>query len=822
MTITPKMNIKAQKNKTFDWGEEQENAFQTLKDKLCNAPVQTLPDRPEDFMVYCDASGLGLGYVLMQRVKPKRVRAMNMTFQSIIKDRILAAQKEASDESAGLQRGDVRTMIMDEAHKSKYSVYPGADNMYYDIRDRYWWSGLKKDIAVGSQDVHLLLVEFSYNNSYHSSVRCVLFEAFYGRKCRSSIMWVEIREGQLIGPELVQEIIEKISYIKDRLKVARDRKVMLIRGIVFGMARVVVFLACTVFGMAKVVVLLECTVFGMQGLWSCPSIVLQLVGPALDTLTKRPKEILATELQLQLPPCPPMIGKQKKENLDSQGSVDPNPDKASGLLQRIIDPYREGGVGSNIRNGIEKKSFGHREEPSGTDREEGKFLGYMVTSEGIRENPKKKKAVSDMQSPKTLKDVKKFKGKAGGTESTSPILKETLYVYLAASRDAISSVLLAEQKGKHAPICRGGAYNITYVPHNAIKGKVLADFLNETPVGTKHMEKCTLTDEEASMEEWILYTDGESSLKAVGAGLMLIDPSRVEYTYAIRLNFPSTNNEAKYEALLTALRIAQNMKVQALKVKVDSKLVACQLNVEFVASSEGMTKYLSKAKEHMTLFKKFSIQNIPRNQNQKADVLIKLDLVAFNHLKKEMEAKPLAKTTGKQVKNFVWENIICRFGLPRVTVTNNETQLVNDPFKSWCERFKIKQMNTAVAHPQTNGLVERVNKSLMHGIKARLGRERRGWVDELPNILWAHQTMLKMSNGEPPFSLTHGSEAVIPTEIGMPTYRTLLFNEAQNEEEMRLNLDHTRKERDNGNQGGKKKKRVEQYYNKRVSMCPSA
>ncbi|GJT73688.1 putative reverse transcriptase domain-containing protein [Tanacetum coccineum] len=98
---------------------------------------------------------------------------MNMTLQSSIKGKILAAQKEASDESAGLQRGldemierrsdgalyyldriwvplkgDVRTLIMDEAHKSKYSVHTGADKMYYDLRDGYWWSGMKKDIVV--------------------------------------------------------------------------------------------------------------------------------------------------------------------------------------------------------------------------------------------------------------------------------------------------------------------------------------------------------------------------------------------------------------------------------------------------------------------------------------------------------------------------------------------------------------------------------------------------------------------------------------------------------------------------------------------------
>ncbi|GJR32303.1 putative reverse transcriptase domain-containing protein [Tanacetum coccineum] len=76
----------------------------------------------------------------------------------------------------------------------------------------------------GSWDVHLPLVEFSYNNSYHSSVRCAPFEALYGIKCHSPIMWVEVREVQLIGPELVQETTKKISQIKDRLKAARDRQ----------------------------------------------------------------------------------------------------------------------------------------------------------------------------------------------------------------------------------------------------------------------------------------------------------------------------------------------------------------------------------------------------------------------------------------------------------------------------------------------------------------------------------------------------------------------------------------------------------------------
>ncbi|GKE49415.1 putative reverse transcriptase domain-containing protein, partial [Tanacetum coccineum] len=76
----------------------------------------------------------------------------------------------------------------------------------------------------GSWDVHLPLVEFSYNNSYHSSMRRASFEALYGRKCRSPIVWAEVREGQLIRPKLVKETTEKIAQIKDRLKAARDRQ----------------------------------------------------------------------------------------------------------------------------------------------------------------------------------------------------------------------------------------------------------------------------------------------------------------------------------------------------------------------------------------------------------------------------------------------------------------------------------------------------------------------------------------------------------------------------------------------------------------------
>ncbi|GJZ36958.1 putative reverse transcriptase domain-containing protein [Tanacetum coccineum] len=71
---------------------------------------------------------------------------------------------------------------------------------------------------------HLPLVEFSYNNSYHASIKAAPFEALYGRKCRSPVCWAEVGEAQLTGPDLIQETTEKIIQIKQRIQAARDRQ----------------------------------------------------------------------------------------------------------------------------------------------------------------------------------------------------------------------------------------------------------------------------------------------------------------------------------------------------------------------------------------------------------------------------------------------------------------------------------------------------------------------------------------------------------------------------------------------------------------------
>ncbi|GJR68231.1 putative reverse transcriptase domain-containing protein [Tanacetum coccineum] len=201
-----------EKSKTYDWGKEQERVFQTLKDKLCNAPVLALPDGPKDFMANIVADVLSR----KEKIKPKSVRAINMTIQSSIKDRILAAQKEASE--AVNAPAKMLTLIMDETLKSKYSVHTRADKMYYDLRDMYWWPGMKKDIALHGVPISIISDrDGRFTSRFWQSIQEAL-----GTQLDMNTAYHPQTDGQRL--EIVQETTKKISQIKDRLKVARDRQ----------------------------------------------------------------------------------------------------------------------------------------------------------------------------------------------------------------------------------------------------------------------------------------------------------------------------------------------------------------------------------------------------------------------------------------------------------------------------------------------------------------------------------------------------------------------------------------------------------------------
>ncbi|GJX88181.1 putative reverse transcriptase domain-containing protein [Tanacetum coccineum] len=339
-----------EKNKKYEWGVEQEVAFQTLKNNLCDAPILSLRDGVEDFVVYYDASNQGLGCVLMQRgkrhylygtksviytdhnslqrifdqkelnvrqrrwielfsdyecdiryhpdkanmvadaltrkeqVKPRGVRAMAMTIQSEVRGMILAAQSEAfkkenvlakrlhgldqqmkrkEDESLYFMDriwvplvGGVRTIIVDEAHNTRYSVHPGVDKMYHDLQDMYWWPRMKRDIstyvskcltclkikAEHQRPLGLLqqpgipewkwgkmtmdfITKLPRSKSGHDTIWVIvdrLTKSAHFLATRedysterlaklSVVLWAEIGKSSLIGPELVQETTDKFE-----------------------------------------------------------------------------------------------------------------------------------------------------------------------------------------------------------------------------------------------------------------------------------------------------------------------------------------------------------------------------------------------------------------------------------------------------------------------------------------------------------------------------------------------------------------------------------------------------------------------------------
>ncbi|GKC72069.1 reverse transcriptase domain-containing protein [Tanacetum coccineum] len=435
--------------------------------------------------------------------------------------------------------------------------------------------------------------------------------------------------------------------------------------------------------------------------------------------------------------------------------------------------------------------------------EEGMFLGYQVNTKGIKICPDKVDAVLSLQSPKCLKDVQKLNGKLASLNRREAAFRqmkehiaklpmptaleehEELIIYLAASKEAVSVVLMTEREARKMPVY----FVITGTPRAwkvSVKGQVLADFIVERP-------------EEEGQDD---STKEEEPLP----------------------------HSAEYEALIAGLWIAKKMGVQNLQVNVDSKLVANQVNGTYIAKETDMIKYLEKNacgtrsyvgqalrigyywptmhKDARALIKACQEcqvhKPVLRNPQKKLNSItspwpfykwgldiagpfpkgpgkVKFLIVAMDYFTKWIEAKPVETITGNQVKQFVWENIMCRFGLPGEIISDNGKQFQDNPFKDW------------------------------------LSKDNKNWMEEISHVLWAHRTMVKSSNGDTPFSLTYGMEAIIPTEIGMPTFRTAEVDVAENDEALKINLELLEEKREQAAiREAKSKRQMEKYYNAKV------
>ncbi|GJY94691.1 reverse transcriptase domain-containing protein [Tanacetum coccineum] len=136
------------------------------------------------------------------------------------------------------------------------------------------------------------------------------------------------------------------------------------------------------------------------------------------------------------------------------------------------------------------------------------------------------------------------------------------------------------------------------------------------------------------MPVWTLYTDGASGNEGAGAGLILTDPEGNEITYALRFEFPTSNNESEYEALIA--KLSTRLEVHHLQVFTDSLLVTNHVNGTYEAREESMKRYIAKVQSLQERFKSFSITQIPHSKNKRANVLSKLASSSFVHLTKKV------------------------------------------------------------------------------------------------------------------------------------------------------------------------------------------
>ncbi|CAJ2652721.1 unnamed protein product [Trifolium pratense] len=509
-------------------------------------------------------------------------------------------------------------------------------------------------------------------------------------------------------------------------------------------------------------------------------------------------------------------------------------------------------------------------------------------------------------------------------------------------------------------------FEIFFESRKALKAQVLADFIAEMT-----------TPSTPDKNKWTIFVDGSSNPQGSGAGIILESGEGVLIEVSLELAFPTTNNQAEYEAFLAGLRLAQDMEAEEIKIFTDSQLVASQITGEYQTKDERLTEYLNLIKEKLTKFRQTEVNHVPREHNARADILSKLAstkkkkggnqsliqetlskpsivkptevfliceinanswmtpvfeflntgnlpldkkeaakvkrracayvilngkmyrrgfsipllrcveesevasilgeihegingqhvggrslarkalragfywptmqadakehvkkcdkcqrhgdmhlappnelktlsspwpfswwgmdllgpfptaagqnkylIVAVDYFTKWIEAEPLAHITTFNVLRFFKRNILARFGIPQVVITDNATQFTDKKVREFMAKIGTTQHFTSVEHPQTNGQAEAANRVILRGLKRRLDEAKGKWTEELHSVLWSYRTTPHSTTGETPFRLTYGTEAVIPVETGASSFRTEVpLGGEDNHEMLREELD---------------------------------
>jgi hypothetical protein len=167
---------------------------------------------------------------------------------------------------------------------------------------------------------------------------------------------------------------------------------------------------------------------------------------------------------------------------------------------------------------------------------------------------------------------------------------------------------------------------------------------------------------------------------------------------------------------------------------------------------------------------------------------LKYVVVAVEYFSKWIEVKPLATITLVTIQKFFWQNIVCRFGVPKAITMDNGTQFDAEAFKELCGQIGTKIHFASVRHPESNGLVERANGIIMMGIMKLIFNQPRGkWLDELIKVVWSHNTTASRSTGFTPFKLLFGDEAITLEEAKVGSIR--IVASAKDEAEADYSMD---------------------------------
>ena len=189
-------------------------------------------------------------------------------------------------------------------------------------------------------------------------------------------------------------------------------------------------------------------------------------------------------------------------------------------------------------------------------------------------------------------------------------------------------------------------FDIDYKPRAAIKAQTMADFVAEFTELEVCLDQRDVVTDSGEARVWQMSVDGSSGEQGSGAGIVLEGPEGEVISYAVKLEFAATNNQAEYEALIAGLELAKAVRTDRVKIRTDSQLVANHVSERFQPREEKMGQYLKIVKQMMGKFEAVEVIQIPREQNSQADILARMAAVADPKMPKSV---PLEVKSGPSI-----------------------------------------------------------------------------------------------------------------------------------------------------------------------------